>query len=85
MRRREFIGLLARRQRGCSRPARSPTPVIGYLHSGSPSPNAHLVTAFRQGLMEGGYVEGRNIAIEFRWAEGRYDGDGHRAAPLRRL
>jgi putative ABC transport system substrate-binding protein len=48
-------------------------PVIGYLHSGSPSAYAHLVTAFREGLKEAGYVEGRNVAIEFRWAEGRYD------------
>jgi putative ABC transport system substrate-binding protein len=48
-------------------------PVIGYLHSGSPFAYAHLVTAFREGLKEAGYVEGRNVAIEFRWAEGRYD------------
>ncbi len=50
-----------------------PIPVIGYLHSGSSSPYAHLVAAFRQGLEEAGYVEGQNVAIEFRWAEGRYD------------
>ena len=48
-------------------------PVIGYLHSGSLSPYAHLVTAFRQGLKEAGYVEGQNVKIEYRWAEGRYD------------
>ena len=42
-------------------------PVIGYLHSGSLSPYAHLVTAFRQGLKEAGYVEGQNVKIEYRW------------------
>jgi putative ABC transport system substrate-binding protein len=44
-------------------------PVIGFLHSGASEPYAHLVTAFRQGLNEAGYVEHRNVAIEFRWAE----------------
>jgi len=48
-------------------------PVIGYLHSASFAPYAHLVGAFRQSLREAGYVEGENIAIEYRWAEGRYD------------
>jgi putative ABC transport system substrate-binding protein len=48
-------------------------PVIGFLSSVSPAPWAHLVAAFRQGLSETGYVEGRNVAIEFRWAEGQYD------------
>jgi putative ABC transport system substrate-binding protein len=48
-------------------------PVIGYLHSGSSAPYAHLVAAFRQSLKEAGYVEGENVAIEYRWAEGRYD------------
>src|SRR5262245_17548403 len=48
-------------------------PVIGYLHSGSSSSYAHLVAAFRGGLKETGYVEGRNVAIDFRWAEGRYN------------
>jgi putative ABC transport system substrate-binding protein len=48
-------------------------PVVGYLHSGSPAPFAHLVTAFRQGLKEAGYVEGQNVKVEYRWAEGRYD------------
>jgi putative ABC transport system substrate-binding protein len=75
MRRRDFIrlvvGVVITWRLGAR--AQQPTPVIGYLHSGSPSPNAHLVAAFRQGLSESGYVEGRNVAIEFRWAEGRYN------------
>ena len=48
-------------------------PVIGFLNSASPGPFAHLVAGFRQGLGETGFVEGRNVAIEYRWAEGRYD------------
>ena len=48
-------------------------PVIGYLNSGSPGPSAPFVAAFRQGLSETGYVEGQNLAIEYRWAEGSYD------------
>jgi putative ABC transport system substrate-binding protein len=47
--------------------------VIGYLHSGSSAPYAHLVAAFRRSLKEAGYVEGENVAIEYRWAEGHYD------------
>jgi putative ABC transport system substrate-binding protein len=48
-------------------------PVIGYLSAGSPDPSAQSLTAFRQGLGETGYVEGQKVAIEYRWAEGRYD------------
>jgi ABC-type uncharacterized transport system substrate-binding protein len=48
-------------------------PVIGFLHGTSPGFFAPYVTAFRQGLSETGYVEGRNVAIEFRWGEGHYD------------
>jgi putative tryptophan/tyrosine transport system substrate-binding protein len=48
-------------------------PVIGYLGPESPGPFASRVRAFRDGLAETGHVEGRNVAIEFRWAEGRYD------------
>ena len=48
-------------------------PVIGYLGAESPAAFASRVRAFRQGLGEAGYVEGRNVAIEFRWAEGQHD------------
>jgi putative ABC transport system substrate-binding protein len=48
-------------------------PVIGFLSIASSGPSAPLVTAFHRGLGETGYVEGQNVAIEYRWAEGRYD------------
>jgi putative ABC transport system substrate-binding protein len=48
-------------------------PVIGFLHSALPGPAAPSVAAFRQGLSETGYLEVQNVAIEYRWAEGRYD------------
>jgi putative tryptophan/tyrosine transport system substrate-binding protein len=48
-------------------------PVVGYLYPGVPELSTHLVTAFRNGLQETSYVEGQNLAIEFRWAENQYD------------
>src|SRR5260370_13975159 len=48
-------------------------PVIGFLNSGTPAGLAHLTAAFRHGLNEAGYVEDRNVAIEYRWAEGQYE------------
>ena len=48
-------------------------PVVGFLHSGSPKSSARFVAAFRQGLSEAGYVEGRTVAIIYHWAEGRYE------------
>ena len=79
MRRREFITLIggaATTAIGWPLPlsAQQPAmPLIGYLHSGSPGPLAQEVAAFRQGLDETGYVEGQNVAIEYRWAEGQRD------------
>jgi putative ABC transport system substrate-binding protein len=48
-------------------------PVIGFLHGASSARYEPMVTSFRQGLKETGYVDGQNVAIEFRWAEGHYD------------
>jgi putative tryptophan/tyrosine transport system substrate-binding protein len=76
MRRREFIASLAGAVAGLPLKAlaQQPTlPVIGFMSGRSPDDSAHLVTAIRQGLREGGFVEGKNVSIEFRWATGQYD------------
>jgi putative ABC transport system substrate-binding protein len=76
MRRRDFVMLLAGAMGGrpsAVRAQQKAMPVVGYLHYASPGPNAPNVATFRQGLNETGYVEGQNVAIEYRWAEGRYD------------
>ena len=57
-------------------------PVIGFLNSASHAASARIVGAFRQGLSEAGYVEGRNLAIEYRWGEGRYQRLEEHAADL---
>src|SRR5262245_4703757 len=76
MRRRDFITLLVSAvtawplRAGAEQPG---MPVIGLLHSGSFDTWAWMVAAFREGLNDAGYAEGRNVGIEFRWAEGNYD------------
>jgi putative tryptophan/tyrosine transport system substrate-binding protein len=77
MRRRDFLGVIGGAAVVLPLAARaqqpSTVPVVGFLHSGSQAPNAHLVSAFRKGLSEAGFDEGRNVAIEYRWAGGNYD------------
>jgi putative ABC transport system substrate-binding protein len=77
MRRREFIKIIAG-SAAASWPltahAQQPAlPTIGFLSSSSPASRAHLVTAFRQSIRESSYVEGKSVAMEYRWAEDQYD------------
>ena len=56
-----------------ARAQQSAMPVIGYLHSASPEPYSSMMAAFRHGLAEAGYVDGQNVTIDYRWAEGQFD------------
>jgi putative ABC transport system substrate-binding protein len=75
MRRREFIGLVGSAAAWplAASGQQASIPVIGYLHTGSPEANSDRVTAVRRGLSEMGFAEGKNVAFEFRWANGQYD------------
>ena len=74
MRRREFIAAIGVAAT-CpfAAHAQSAMPVIGFLHSASPEGSANRIRAFREGLKETGFVEGENIAVDYRWAENRIE------------
>ena len=73
MRRRDFVIVLLGASVPCSRNARAEQRSIGFLSAGTPDAYASFVAAFRAGIADKGYIEGHNVAIEFRWAEGHYD------------
>jgi len=85
MRRRDFIKVVAGSAAAWplrARAQQSPLPVIGFLNSGLPQPFENYVAGFRAGLKEAGYIDGQNVTIEYRWAEGQYDRLPEMAADL---
>lgn len=76
MRRREFISLVSGAAVAWPLSAsaeQAALPVVGFLHTALAAPNAYAVAEFRHGLKEQGYIEGQNVLVEYRWAEGQYD------------
>jgi hypothetical protein len=86
MKRREFVFLIGSSAAWplAARAQQTTRPVIGFLSISSPGPHAPFVAAFNQGLKELGFIEGQNLAIEYRWAEGHFDRLAALAADLSR-
>ena len=84
MDRRRFVARLA--AAACAVPAFAraqpgPMPVVGFLRTTSAAGFAHVVTAFREGLDEAGYVEGRNVVVDYRWATTGWNASPHSPTP----
>src|SRR5262249_27669298 len=82
MQRREFIALVGAAAALPVAAQAQPLPVVGFLDAGSAAERVQFVAAVRRGLAEGGYQEGKNVVLEFRWAEGQYGRLGELASEL---